>query len=200
MPERTCLSVLRRLHLIFLHSRHSHICEIVLEKETLNLYIWRKSGGQIVRKMYKVVEPIKKLISVKHFTTSDIYFLINTKLTPALLILFSVLLSALDLLRTAIDCYTDSNDSGRKSMMDNYCWSIGTYICRGDKSGKSKFSWITGIGHRMGVCVTRVFLTVKSIIWSYFQQISFDLNKSEKLCEFWRIFHINISMVTRSSR
>lgn len=83
--------------------------------------------------MYKAVEPIKKLISVKHFTTSDIYFLINTKLTPALLVLFSVLLSALDLLRTSIDCLSDD---GKKAIMDNYCWSMGTYICKDHRIGE----------------------------------------------------------------
>lgn len=85
--------------------------------------------------MYSVVQPISKLLNVKHFVTSDIYFLINTKLTVVLLILFSVLLSALDLLRTSIDCYTDNNDR-RKAMMDNYCWSMGTYICKNATRGE----------------------------------------------------------------
>lgn len=85
--------------------------------------------------MYKAVEPIKQLIKVKRFTTSDAYFMINTKLTPIMLLFFSVLLSALELLRASIDCYTD-NTTPRKAMMDNYCWSIGTYICKDNKSGK----------------------------------------------------------------
>ncbi|XP_031626571.1 innexin inx5-like [Contarinia nasturtii] len=78
--------------------------------------------------MYKLVEPLGKLFSVKHFTTSDTIFLINTKFTTALLILFSILLTALDLMRVPIDCYTDGPEA-RKKMMDNFCWSIGTYTC-----------------------------------------------------------------------
>lgn len=86
--------------------------------------------------MYKVIEPIKSLVKVKHFTTSDIYFAINTKFTPILLLLFSVLLTAMDVLRTSIDCYTDTNDKDRKAIMDNYCWSIGTYTCKNQTSGE----------------------------------------------------------------
>lgn len=80
--------------------------------------------------MYKVIEPIKSLVKVKHFTTSDIYFVINTKFTPILLLLFSVLLTAMDVLRTPIDCYMDHKENDRKAIMDNYCWSTGTYICK----------------------------------------------------------------------
>lgn len=87
--------------------------------------------------MFKVVEPISKLFNVKHFTTSDTIFLVNTKLTTALLVLFSMLLTAMDLLRASIDCYTDS-ESKRKAIMDNYCWSIGTYICKDHNEGKDE--------------------------------------------------------------
>lgn len=81
--------------------------------------------------MFNVVQPLSKLLAVKHFTTSDLCFVLNTKLTATILVLFSVLLSALDLFRTSIDCFVDSKDSGnRKSMMDNYCWSVGTYTCK----------------------------------------------------------------------
>lgn len=85
--------------------------------------------------MYKVIEPIKDLVKVKHFTKSDIYFEINTKFTPILLLFFSVLLTAMDVLRAPIDCYTDHTDGNRKPIMDNYCWSIGTYICKNQTGG-----------------------------------------------------------------
>lgn len=85
--------------------------------------------------MFGVVQPISKLLHVKHFKNSDVYFLINTKLTVVLLILFSVLLSTMDLFRASIDCYTDSHEA-RKKMMDNYCWSMGTYICKNITRGE----------------------------------------------------------------
>lgn len=85
--------------------------------------------------MYKVIEPIKDLVKVKYFTTSDIYFVLNTKFTPILLLFFSVLLTAMDVLRASIDCYTDNNDNGRKAIMDNFCWSIGTFTCKNQKDG-----------------------------------------------------------------
>lgn len=80
--------------------------------------------------MFKSIEPIvTNLVKVKHFTISDIYFTLNTKFTPALLMLFSVLLTAMDVLRTPIDCYTDMTGSSRKAIMDNFCWSVGrTYV------------------------------------------------------------------------
>lgn len=84
--------------------------------------------------MYKVIQPIKDLVKVKYFTTSDIYFVINTKFTPILLLFFSVLLTAMDVLRTSIDCYTDNTD-GRKAIMDNFCWSSGTFTCKDQKTG-----------------------------------------------------------------
>lgn len=86
--------------------------------------------------MYKAIEPIKNLVKVKHFTTSDAYFVLNTKLTPILLLLFSVLLSTMDVLRTSIDCYTDTNGNGRKAIMDNFCWSVGTYTCKNQTTSK----------------------------------------------------------------
>lgn len=86
--------------------------------------------------MFNVVHPLSKLLAVKHFTTSDACFALNTKLTAAILILFSVLLSALDLFRTSIDCITDTKPEHRKVMMDNYCWSTGTYTCKNKGLGK----------------------------------------------------------------
>lgn len=84
--------------------------------------------------MYKAIEPILNLVKVNHFTTSDFYFVLNTKFTSILLLLFSVLLTTMDVLRTSIDCYTDMTGNGRKVMMDNFCWSTGTFICRNQTS------------------------------------------------------------------
>lgn len=89
--------------------------------------------------MFNVVQPLSKLLAVKHFTTSDACFVLNTKFTAAILILFSVLLSAIDLFRTSIDCFIDHNSGPRKSMMDNYCWSVGTYTCKDPRNGKQFF-------------------------------------------------------------
>lgn len=84
--------------------------------------------------MYKVIEPFKNLVKVDYFTISDNYFVLNTKFTPILLLFFSALLTAMDVLRTPIDCYTDMNGNGRKLIMDNFCWSVGTHICRNQTS------------------------------------------------------------------
>lgn len=85
--------------------------------------------------MFKAIEPIINFVKVKHFTTSDIYFALNTKLTPILLMFFAVLLTTMDILRTSIDCYTDmSGGNGRKAIMDNFCWSVGTYTCKNQTS------------------------------------------------------------------
>lgn len=85
--------------------------------------------------MFKAIEPIINLVKeVKHFTTSDCYFMLNTKTTSILLLFFSVLLTTMDVLRTSIDCYVDMTGNARKAIMDNYCWSVGTYICKNQTS------------------------------------------------------------------
>lgn len=84
--------------------------------------------------MYKVIEAIVNLVEVKHFTISDIYFTLNTEFTTALLLLFSVLSIAMNLLHTSIDCYSDMTGNVTKAIMDNFCWSIGTYICKNQTS------------------------------------------------------------------
>lgn len=86
--------------------------------------------------MYNAITPFKNLVKVKHFTTSDMYFTLNTKFTPILLLFFSVLLTTRDVLRTSIDCYTDMAGNGRQAIMDNFCWSVGTYTCKNQTGGK----------------------------------------------------------------
>lgn len=86
--------------------------------------------------MYRIFEPIKNLVNVKHFTTSDIFFSLNTEFTPILLLFCSALLTTMDVLRTSIDCYTDMTGNGRKAIMDNFCWSVGTYTCKNQTNSK----------------------------------------------------------------
>lgn len=86
--------------------------------------------------MYGVVKGISGLLKLKQITTSDINFLINTKLTVFMLILFSVLLSFSDLFRASIDCYTAEDK--KKSIIDNYCWSIGTFTCPSSYSNSKR--------------------------------------------------------------
>lgn len=85
--------------------------------------------------MYKSIEPILNLVKINHFSTSDIFFDLNTKITSILLLHSSVLLTMMDVLRTSIDCYTDMSGNVRKLIMDNFCWSTGTYICKNQTSG-----------------------------------------------------------------
>lgn len=82
------------------------------------------------------MEPIINMVKVKHFTTSDIYFGLITKFTPILLVFFSILHTSMDVLRTPIDCFTDMTGNGRKAIMDNFCWSVGTYTCKNQTSSK----------------------------------------------------------------
>ena len=102
---------------------------LALLNTSSRLYLIEKQKKIKCSKMYKSIEPIMNLVKVKHFTTSDIYFALNTKFTPILLLCFSCLLTTMDVLRTSIDCYTDWTGNGRKAIMDNFCWSVGTYIC-----------------------------------------------------------------------
>lgn len=83
--------------------------------------------------MFKVIQPVSELLTVEQFITADILFFINTKFTASLLTLFSVLLSPLDLLRTSIDCNADPK---HKKVVDSYCWSTGTFICKNNTSGQ----------------------------------------------------------------
>lgn len=80
--------------------------------------------------MYKSFEPILNLVKIARFTTADFNFTLNTKFTPVLLLFFTMLLTTMDVLRTSIDCYTDMTGNGRKAIMDNFCWSVGTYTCK----------------------------------------------------------------------
>lgn len=88
------------------------------------------------KEMFKAIEPIINLVKVEHFTTSDFYFTLNAKFTPILLLFCTVLLTTMDVLRTSIDCYTDMTGNGRKAIMDNFCWSVGTYTCKNQTSSK----------------------------------------------------------------
>lgn len=85
--------------------------------------------------MYKSIESILNLVKVEQITTSDFYFKLITKFTPVLLLFFTMLLTTMDFLRTSIDCYTDMSANGRKAIMDNFCWSVGTYTCKNLTSG-----------------------------------------------------------------
>lgn len=81
--------------------------------------------------MYKTVDPIIKLLKIKQFTISDLWFLFNTKLTAILLVSCSVLLCAANLVKKSIDCYSSDHDSNQKrEIMENFCWSVGTFTCR----------------------------------------------------------------------
>lgn len=82
------------------------------------------------------METVKNLVNDKYFTTSDISFTINTEFTPILLCVFSFILTTMDVLRTSIDCYTDTSGNSRKAIMDNFCWSVGTYTCKNQTSSK----------------------------------------------------------------
>lgn len=86
--------------------------------------------------MFKTIKPIMSMVKVKYFTTSDIYFSLNTKFTPVLLLCFSLLLTSMELLRISIDCYTDMTGNGRKAIMDNFCWTAGTYTCKNQTISK----------------------------------------------------------------
>lgn len=132
--------------------------------------------------MYKVVEPISKLLTrKKHFTSYDFCFLFNTKLTTALLLLFSVLLSALELLRTSIDCYPDSKD--RKALMDNYCWSTGTYTCKNSNS-KCNFSPVS-------VATWFAYACIATTMWTF----QFDFGSKAPRAHF-SCFFVHISLKT----
>lgn len=73
------------------------------------------------------------MTSMEHFTTSDVVFVVNTKLTPNLWLLFSVLVTTMNVLRTPIDCYADLAKDDRKA---NFCWSVGTFTCTNQTTGK----------------------------------------------------------------
>lgn len=76
--------------------------------------------------MFNVVKPLGELLKIKQINTSDPCFVLNTKLTTAMLILFSMLLSTKELFGKSIDCYSESESN--KEIMDEYCWINGTFI------------------------------------------------------------------------
>lgn len=85
--------------------------------------------------MYKSIETILNLVKIEGFTTSDFYFKLITKFTPVIFLVFSLLVTSMDVLRTSIDCYTDMSANNRKTLMDNFCWSVGTYTCKNQTNG-----------------------------------------------------------------
>lgn len=144
------------------------LCTRVPKKHRFLLGILKKTLNSF--KMFKIVEPVGNLFKVKHFTTSDTIFKVNTKFTPALLVLFSILLTTMDLLRASIDCYTDT-ESKRKAIMDNYCWSIGTYICKDHRKGNWSHIGMIWVKSTRGVSVVEHCLyarEVRSFVFEFF--------------------------------
>lgn len=82
--------------------------------------------------MFNAIKPLGELLKLKQINTSDPFFVLNTKLTTAMLVLFSVLLSTKELFGKSIDCYTGT-DSMRE-VMNEYCWTNGTFIYANFKS------------------------------------------------------------------
>lgn len=83
--------------------------------------------------MYHLIQSFLNFAKVNRMQTCDIYFTINTKITSVLVLFFSALLSTMNVLRVSIDCHTDVKYN-RKAVMDNFCWSIGTFTCKDTKS------------------------------------------------------------------
>lgn len=85
--------------------------------------------------MFAAIKPLAELLKLKDINTSDSFFVLNTKWTTAMLVLFSVLLSTKELFGKSIDCFSE-NDSN-KEIMNDYCWTNGTYIHAESINGKS---------------------------------------------------------------
>lgn len=77
--------------------------------------------------MFNILRPLGALLRIKQINTSDIFFVMNTKLTTALFVLFSVLLSTKELFGKAIDCENEH--------MNEFCWTTGTFIYSNPKEG-----------------------------------------------------------------
>lgn len=76
--------------------------------------------------MFNAIKPLGELLKLKQINTSDQFFVINTKLTTAMFVLFSVLLSTKELFGKSIDCYSENESN--KEIMNDYCWTNGTFI------------------------------------------------------------------------
>lgn len=87
--------------------------------------------------MFNAVKPLGELLKLKQINTSDAFFVLNTKLTTAMLVLFSVLLSTKELFGKSIDCYSESDSN--KEIMNDYCWTNGTFIHAESIDGSSFF-------------------------------------------------------------
>lgn len=77
--------------------------------------------------MFNAIKPLGELLKLKQINTSDLFFVLNTKATTAMLVLFSVLLSTKELFGKSIDCYTGLN-AMMNEVMNEYCWANGTFI------------------------------------------------------------------------
>lgn len=115
--------------------------------------------------MYKVFQPIIDLVKIKHFTISDLFFSLNTKFIPIVLLLFSALLTTSDILRTSIDCYVDMTGNGRKAIMDNFCYAVGTYMCKNMTRGCSNSSEDDKIFYRYYQWIAIVFIIQSAILY-----------------------------------
>lgn len=101
--------------------------------------------------MFNAIKPLGELLKLEQINTSDHFFVINTKLTTAMLVLFSVLLSTKELFGKSIDCYSDS--ASVKEIMNDYCWTNGTFVVAESFDGiffififsSTHFSFITRI-------------------------------------------------------
>lgn len=71
--------------------------------------------------VFNAISPIFKLLRVKNVDIYNAVFKLNTRLTVMLLLIFSVLVSAHEILGEPMQC-----DSGEK--LNDICWINGTYI------------------------------------------------------------------------
>lgn len=83
--------------------------------------------------MFKILKSLGELLKLEEIETSDTFFVLNTKLTSTILVLFSVLLSTKELFYKSIDCYSESELD--KEAMNDYCWTNGTFIYAGSIDG-----------------------------------------------------------------
>lgn len=88
-------------------------------------------------KMLNTIEPLARIFKIKRICESDFVFILNTKITVAILLLSSILISVKDWFGVSIDCFTDN--AKLKTILDNFCWTNGTFISATSISGKSYF-------------------------------------------------------------
>lgn len=84
--------------------------------------------------MIDITRSLREFLVAKSFDSTNTVWRLHSRVTVYLLVLFTILLSARTYFGDPIECI--STNSGARSSLHSFCWTLGTFISRDPKFGK----------------------------------------------------------------